>query len=322
MAKRVQFRRGTSEQHNSFTGALGEITVDTTLKTLRVHDNVEVGGSIIATQDFVEDTISTIEGDVSTIEGDIATIEGDIATIAGRATTLEGRATTLEGRATTLEGRATAIEDALPIIAADISLIDNTTVKLTGDQTIEDIITFALSPIVPTPTTAFEAATKQYVDSKPININNMSNKAAPINTDSFVLQEVGGNLRKVNYENLTKLNPNDSRIKVAVNAGGNAPIYACRAWVNFNGETPVAIRDSRNVSSVLDRGKGRYSINFTTPMPNANYVAVSASPSRGGLNSIDSNTVVKTVTTLNVSATIADSSSYKDFDQNNWVVFA
>lgn len=48
MSIQVKFRRGTSTQHNSFTGANGEITVDTTNKTLRVHDGVTVGGIRIA----------------------------------------------------------------------------------------------------------------------------------------------------------------------------------------------------------------------------------------------------------------------------------
>lgn len=48
MAIEVKFRRGTSVQHSSFTGANGEITVDTTNKTLRVHDGVTVGGTRIA----------------------------------------------------------------------------------------------------------------------------------------------------------------------------------------------------------------------------------------------------------------------------------
>ena len=48
MAIQVKFRRGTATQHNSFTGANGEITVDTTNKTLRVHDGVTVGGIRIA----------------------------------------------------------------------------------------------------------------------------------------------------------------------------------------------------------------------------------------------------------------------------------
>jgi hypothetical protein len=48
MSIQVKFRRGTSTQHNSFTGANGEITVDTTNKTLRVHDGVTVGGIRLA----------------------------------------------------------------------------------------------------------------------------------------------------------------------------------------------------------------------------------------------------------------------------------
>ena len=48
MAIQVQFRRGTSAQHSSFTGANGEVTVDTTNQTLRVHDGVTAGGVKIA----------------------------------------------------------------------------------------------------------------------------------------------------------------------------------------------------------------------------------------------------------------------------------
>jgi hypothetical protein len=48
MSIQVKFRRGTATQHLSFTGANGEITVDTTNKTLRVHDGVTVGGIRIA----------------------------------------------------------------------------------------------------------------------------------------------------------------------------------------------------------------------------------------------------------------------------------
>ena len=48
MAIEVKFRRGTTAQHSSFTGANGEITVDTTLSTIRVHDGVTAGGTRIA----------------------------------------------------------------------------------------------------------------------------------------------------------------------------------------------------------------------------------------------------------------------------------
>ena len=48
MATQVQFRRGTTAEHAAFTGAVGEVTVDTTLKTLKVHDGATTGGVRIA----------------------------------------------------------------------------------------------------------------------------------------------------------------------------------------------------------------------------------------------------------------------------------
>ena len=49
MAKQLQLRKGTATEHNTFTGANGEVTVDTTNKTLRVHDGSTVGGTMLAT---------------------------------------------------------------------------------------------------------------------------------------------------------------------------------------------------------------------------------------------------------------------------------
>jgi hypothetical protein len=70
------------------------------------------------------------------------------------------------------------------------------------------------------------------------------------------------------------LTANSAPIKTALNASGSAPIYACRAWVNFNGTGTVAIRASGNVSSITDNGTGDYTVNFTTAMPDVNYASV------------------------------------------------
>ena len=67
------------------------------------------------------------------------------------------------------------------------------------------------------------------------------------------------------------LTANSAQIKTALNANNGAPIYACRAWVNFNGTGTVAIRASGNVSSITDNGTGDYTVNFTTAMVDANY---------------------------------------------------
>ena len=57
------------------------------------------------------------------------------------------------------------------------------------------------------------------------------------------------------------------------NSPGNAPHYAVRAWVNFNGVGTVSIRSAGNVSSVTDLGTGQYRLNYSSAMPHANYAA-------------------------------------------------
>ena len=49
MPTQVQFRRGTTAQNNNFVGAAGELTVDTSRWTIRVHDNATPGGTELVT---------------------------------------------------------------------------------------------------------------------------------------------------------------------------------------------------------------------------------------------------------------------------------
>lgn len=66
------------------------------------------------------------------------------------------------------------------------------------------------------------------------------------------------------------------RVRNALNATGSAPVYACRAWVNFNGTGTVAIRGSGNVTSITDNGNGLYRVNFATALQDANYAVTIA----------------------------------------------
>lgn len=50
MATALKLRRGTTAQHSTFTGAEGEVTVDTTKDTLVVHDNATAGGFPVVTE--------------------------------------------------------------------------------------------------------------------------------------------------------------------------------------------------------------------------------------------------------------------------------
>ena len=55
---------------------------------------------------------------------------------------------------------------------------------------------------------------------------------------------------------------------------GTAPLYLPRAWVMFVATGTPTISGSGNVSSITDGGTGRFTVNFTTAMPDANYAAI------------------------------------------------
>ena len=52
MAKLLKLRRGTTSQHSSFTGAEGEVTIDTTKDTAVVHDGSQAGGRPLLREDL------------------------------------------------------------------------------------------------------------------------------------------------------------------------------------------------------------------------------------------------------------------------------
>lgn len=58
VATQVKRRRGTTAENDAFTGAEGEITVDTTTHELRVHDGSTVGGHIIQTKTETDNLLS------------------------------------------------------------------------------------------------------------------------------------------------------------------------------------------------------------------------------------------------------------------------
>ncbi|MDC1040198.1 hypothetical protein OAQ62_00230 [bacterium] len=64
MATAIQWRRGTTSQHSSFTGLVGEITIDTDLNTVIVHDGSTAGGHRLAKHTEVT---SAAAGDISSI---------------------------------------------------------------------------------------------------------------------------------------------------------------------------------------------------------------------------------------------------------------
>ena len=62
MAKLLKLRRGTTSQHNTFTGAEGEVTIDTTKDTAVVHDGSTAGGTPLAKEDMSNVSSASIAG--------------------------------------------------------------------------------------------------------------------------------------------------------------------------------------------------------------------------------------------------------------------
>jgi len=82
----VQFRRGSTAQNNAFTGAAGELSVDTTLGTVRVHNGV-AGGNTLASIDAVQ-TLSNKTLSAPTITGTLSSTgfintSGNVSAVVG-----------------------------------------------------------------------------------------------------------------------------------------------------------------------------------------------------------------------------------------------
>ena len=91
---------------------------------------------------------------------------------------------------------------------------------------------------------------------------------------------------------------------------GTAPLYLCRAWVNFNGTT-AATNASGNITSVTRTAAGTFTVAFTTALPDANYVVVGTASSTQYLRAVQTSTSATgsvVVRTIAENATVVDTS--------------
>lgn len=117
---------------------------------------------------------------------------------------------------------------------------------------------------------------------------------------------------------------------------GSAPVYGCRAWVNFDGtagttvdgEFRCTIRASGNVTKVVRNSTGNYTLHFTTAMPDSNYAAVMYNNAATGTtatsfqNGLLGGMGDKTTTTMGfTSYTDTPSSGYRNSSMFDVIVF-
>jgi hypothetical protein len=133
MASQVQYRRGTNAQNAAFTGALAEITVDTTNGTLRVHDGITAGGSNIATVSYVTAQIGALSANsISSGTSNVRVVSsgGNVTTSVGGTSNVVVVATT--GQFVTGLVSATGAVTAASVVGG---VITGTSTSVTGAQT-------------------------------------------------------------------------------------------------------------------------------------------------------------------------------------------
>ena len=134
----LQLRRGTTAENAAYTGAAGEITVDTTLNKVLLHDGSTAGGAA---------TVGNLQGNIrlgTTAAGEIDTSSGNLTIdSAGGTITLDDNVTisgnlTVSGTTTTVDSTTVSIQNAFVFEGAtdDAHETTLTTVDPTADRTI------------------------------------------------------------------------------------------------------------------------------------------------------------------------------------------
>ena len=91
---------------------------------------------------------------------------------------------------------------------------------------------------------------------------------------------------------------------------------SAKAWVNFNGTGTIAVRDSLNVSGLVDDATGSFTASFSTNLGNANYsltVQLGGGGARNWVNSPFSNRSTSSIQIF----TYNTSNALHDYDSTN-----
>ena len=189
--RRLQFVRGNTARNNAFTGREGELTVDTTTWTLRVHDGVTPGGNALGTSNFSGDyddltNKPTIPADVSdlTDTGGILSsgFSGAYADLTG-APVIPSDLADLTDDSNLIPTDISQLGDATGVIPTDVSqLTDTHNIILTLPQIIVGLAT----------ETYVDNAISDLVNAAPGTLDTLNELAAAIGDDPNYAATVSG----------------------------------------------------------------------------------------------------------------------------------
>jgi hypothetical protein len=301
MANTIQIKRSSTAASVPTAGqlAVGELAVNLADKKLFTKDAAGVVVPLTPDTPVISDKIQQVT----------ASVASNALTVTLNPTTLDFRSATLGSGVVNTRTIATAISAVVPsgatlgttnAVLSRVTLIaiDNAgTVELAvcnGSLSLDEstlISTTALSDAADSDMVIYSTTARTNVPFRIVGfVESTQATAGAWATAPSKIQGYGG----------LALAPD---VKSSLNAPGAAPVFACRAWVNFDGATagtnpaPMTIRASGNVSSVTRNSTAIYTVNFTTPMPDANYAVAGA----GGGNSSRHVTVLSQLIPKNTS---------------------
>ena len=173
MAKVLQMRRGTTAQNDAFTGAEGELTVDTTAKTVRVHDGATAGGTVLAKKSDIPDV--TGKADKSSL-ATVAT-SGKYSDLSGKPTLGALAAKDKVAYATDITGAPT-----IPTVPTKVSAFENDAGYLTAHQSLDAYATKASLKAVATSGSYNDLSDKPTIPAVPTKVSAFENDAKYLTT--------------------------------------------------------------------------------------------------------------------------------------------
>jgi len=139
MAKQVLYRRGTTAEHALFTGANGEVTVDTVKHVVIVHDGVTAGGIPQANAALVNSQIATLTANAANQATAITVLQANAGVQANTLATLTANAATQQAsiNAFILASNATALFANIAATNANVAAANVQIGLLYGNATVQ-----------------------------------------------------------------------------------------------------------------------------------------------------------------------------------------
>ena len=140
MAKLLKLRRGTTSQHSSFTGAEGEVTIDTSKDTAVVHDGSQAGGRPLAREDLNNVANNTVRDKVNAATDSNTFTDADHSKLNG----IEASATA-DQTAAEIRTLVESASNSNVFTDADHTKLNGIETSATADQTASEIVALIAS---------------------------------------------------------------------------------------------------------------------------------------------------------------------------------